>query len=907
MRWFRRRPGAFHMGGFAGLVVLLALATGGSAIAAPTVPTPLSPANSASVTLPVTISWSAASDPSGITAYNWQVSATSTFAKIVRQGSVTAPATQDSVSGLAAGTFFWRVQAVSNDFVQGPWSATRSFSVTGAGAGVPATPTLNQPRGGNSFHPWESFGMSWSAVPGAVKYVLEASKDSAFPANGVVFRWESTNPSTDILITTVDRGSYSARVFAVDANGNYSMPSNVIGFTIAFNAPIGAPPTLVSPTGGAASPLPVTFRWNHVVNPQSSSYRLQVARDAGFTQIEQDVPFITDATYTVIQLPTAGTKFWRVNSSQGVIDTAGTAAVTAWSQVGTFVVPDGPLRVNTISLLRAAPTSGQEVFVDLQLSKGAPAGGATVNLSSSNPQTAPVPASVAVPATHSWVEFRFTPGQVSAPTSVTMTATIGAESTTTTFSVDPSSLKSLDGLPASQSGGVTSGGIVMLNGQAPPGGALVSLSSSSAAAQPPATVTVPAGVESASFSMPTSQVSQNTTVTITATWKGVSVKGTTVLTPQPAPTSLTLDPTVTSGSQGSNGRVTAADPRNGDVTFSLSSSRPDLVQVPGSVTVPEFAAAGGFIISTVAVSTQTVVTISVSGGGVTLRADLTLNPMSTTPPPTTLSTLSLSPSTLNAGTGSTGVVTSNQTAPSGGLVVTLSSSDTTVASVPQSVTIPAGGFSASFPVSTSASAATRTATITGSGGGVTQSAVLTSQGPRPSAVSLNPSTVAGGATSTGTITLTQTAPAGGMAVSLSSTDTTVLTVPGTVSVAAGASSASFTVSTTTGSADRAAHVVATANGVSQNAALTVTAGTAPPPPATDTVTISRAQWKSGQLRVDATSSSAGATLKAYVTSSGALLGTISGGRLQTNTASSPGNVTVKSSLGGQASRAVSNG
>jgi len=488
-----------------------------------------------------------------------------------------------------------------------------------------------------------------------------------------------------------------------------------------------------------------------------------------------------------------------------------------------------------------------------------------------------------------------------------MTATIGAESTTQTFTVNPPSLKSIDVLPASQSGGVTGGGIVMLNGQAPPGGAVVSLSSSSAAAQPPATVTVPAGVESASFSMPTSQVSQNTTVIITATWKGVSVKGTTVLTPQPAPTSLTLDPTVTTGSQGSNGRVTAADPRNGDVTFSLSSSRPDLVQVPSSVTVPQFAAAGGFIISTVAVSTQTVVTISVSGGGVTLTANLTLNPMSTTPPPTTLATLSLSPSTLNAGTSSSGVVTSNQTAPSGGLVVALSSSDTTVATVPQSVTIPAGGSSASFPVSTSASAATQTATITGSGGGVTQSAVLTSQGPRPSAVSLNPSTVAGGATSTGTITLTQTAPAGGMAVSLSSTDTTVLTVPATVSVAAGASSASFTVSTTTGSADRAAHVVATANGVSQNAALTVTAGTAPPPPATDTVTISRAEWKSGQLRVDATSSSAGATLKVYVTSSGALLGTISGGRLQTNTASNPGNITVKSSLGGQASRAVSSG
>src|SRR6266850_4651629 len=125
----RRKPHAFRLFGLAVLAGLLALGVSGQALAAPTAPAPLSPAAAASVTIPFTISWSAASDPSGILAYNWQVSATSTFAKIARQGSVTAPATQDSVSGLAAGTFFWRVQAVSNDFVEGPWSATRSFSV----------------------------------------------------------------------------------------------------------------------------------------------------------------------------------------------------------------------------------------------------------------------------------------------------------------------------------------------------------------------------------------------------------------------------------------------------------------------------------------------------------------------------------------------------------------------------------------------------------------------------------------------------------------------------------------------------------------------------------------------------------------------------------------------------------
>jgi hypothetical protein len=43
-------------------------------------------------------------------------------------------------------------------------------------------------------------------------------------------------------------------------------------------------------------------------------------------------------------------------------------------------------------------------------------------------------------------------------------------------------------------------------------------------------------------------------------------------------------------------------------------------------------------------------------------------------------------------------------------------------------------------------------------------------------------------------------------------------------------------------------------------------------------------------------------LKVYLTSTGVLLGTMSGGRFETNTASNPGSVTVKSSLGGQAKR-----
>src|SRR5438445_22208 len=62
-----------------------------------------------------------------------------------------------------------------------------------------------------------------------------------------------------------------------------------------------------------------------------------------------------------------------------------------------------------------------------------------------------------------------------------------------------------------------------------------------------------------------------------------------------------------------------------------------------------------------------------------------------------------------------------------------------------------------------------------------------------STLSLNPTTVTGGDSSTGTVTLSGPAPSGGAQVALSSSDTSVATVPSSVTVAAGATSATFTV------------------------------------------------------------------------------------------------------------------
>jgi hypothetical protein len=80
---------------------------------------------------------------------------------------------------------------------------------------------------------------------------------------------------------------------------------------------------------------------------------------------------------------------------------------------------------------------------------------------------------------------------------------------------------------------------------------------------------------------------------------------------------------------------------------------------------------------------------------------------------------------------------------------------------------------------------------------------------------------------------------------------------------------------------------------------------------TDTVTITRAEYRTSnpQLRVEATSTNATATLQVFVTSTNQLIGTLSnagGGRFRGRFSwpVNPQTITVKSNFGGQATRTV---
>ncbi|MGZ4830458.1 MAG: hypothetical protein ACXV8X_12995 [Candidatus Angelobacter sp.] len=649
----------------------LILAAVSSAFAAVAVPTPLSPASGTNLQSPLTISWSAVTDPSGILGYNWQVSTSATFPTVALQNSTNVGITQDTVSGLPNGTYYWRVQAVSGAFVKSAWSAARSFNITGAGAGQPGTPTLSPTKAYSTFHPLEVITYNWSPVAGAASYVFQFSKDPSFPVTTTA----SFNniPDTTYSSSTPDEGTYSARVYAVNANGVAGVPSNVINYSVFYNNPIAAPPAPLSPANGASLTLPVQLAWTDVANPQPSGYELQIAKDSGFQQIEDDSPQLNNPNRTVLSL-TAGQKFWRVRSAQGDSSPT-TAAVTAWSAAGSFSISSAPAAPASLVLTNNTLYSGDTTWVQVQLSAAAPAAGAVINLSSSNPAAAPVPASVNMPANTAWMQFQMQAGQVTSPTPVTLTATLNSGQASVQFNVLPPSLKSITLTPATISGGAQGGAIVMLNGQAPAGGAVVDMSSDSPSAMPPALATIPAGSYSVTVALPTNAVAANTLANITATWNGASVQSPLTLTPQGQPASIALSPASVSGITSSFATVTMAAPSATDQIFQISSSNAAASLTANSVTVPAGSTTGGFFINTAAVSAQTLVTISVSGGGVTRSATLTLNPV------VAPSTMSLAvtaggrggervvsnPAALSVATGSTG---SAQFAP--GTAVTLS-------------------------------------------------------------------------------------------------------------------------------------------------------------------------------------------------------------------------------------------
>ena len=428
------------------------------------------------------------------------------------------------------------------------------------------------------------------------------------------------------------------------------------------------------------------------------------------------------------------------------------------------------------------------------------------------------------------------------------------------------SLSSVSVSPTSLTGGSSATGTVTLSGTAPTGGTAVSLFSNVGSAVVPAAVTVPAGQSTTTFTVTTSAVSSVLSATITAT-VGSTSRTATLQINAPSVTvalsSLAVSPTSLTGGAGATGTVTltGAAP-SGGITVALASGNA-AVTVPTGVTLAAGATSGTFAVTTQAVSVDTNVTLTANYNGSSRTATLLVQKPTTTA--VSLSALAINPTSVTGGASATGTVTLSGAAPSGGVAVTLSRTGTS-ATVPASVTVPAGASSATFTVQTASVSANTSTTVTASYNGTSRTATLGINAPAVAAVriSVDLTSVRGGGSVTGRLTLPAIA-ASTVTVTLSSSSPLV-TVPHSLTIPAGYIGRYFAISTSATAVQAVVTLSASLNGTTSTTTLTVR------PPSIKQVSLQPARVAAGgstvaTVTLEAPAPSGGLTLAVSTSSS----------------------------------------
>jgi hypothetical protein len=154
---------------------------------------------------------------------------------------------------------------------------------------------------------------------------------------------------------------------------------------------------------------------------------------------------------------------------------------------------------------------------------------------------------------------------------------------------------------------------------------LAVVSGGSAVASMPASITVPAGSASGTWTVVTAPVASTTAVQISATANGGSKTGT--LTVKPAtPSSLTFTPNVVTGGGTSSGKVSFSQPIAVDtpITIAIVTGSQAISSFRATVIIPAGTTNITFTVSTAPVAQSTAVQFSATANGGTVNGTLTV-------------------------------------------------------------------------------------------------------------------------------------------------------------------------------------------------------------------------------------------------------------------------------------------
>jgi len=462
----------------------------------------------------------------------------------------------------------------------------------------------------------------------------------------------------------------------------------------------------------------------------------------------------------------------------------------------------GASSTGTITLSSAAPTNGAVVNITIPT-------GSAASFSSTDPGVTST--SVTIPAGSTTGTFTIYSEGVAQITSVDVTANYQGSFQTALLSVIPW-LQQLQITPNTVVGGNTVSGNVALASAAPTGGVTVTLTTNQSAYVNfggSNTVTVPAGQTTQAFTINTNGVDSNLTASVVASAEGYNTSQNLTLTPAELLSVTFNPPTVPGGTtsvatvqlngeagpSGINNVKLSANPSTG---FSVT---------PGTLSFPQNASTETVTVGTPITSSaaQTTLTASMPAQGShsssTASGILFIDVFS-------LTSFTLTSNNVPSGGSTTGMVTISAPAPASGVVVNLTSSNPLVANVPSSITVQQGLTSATFPINAGFVDHNTLATIKASRGSVSKTASLTVDQVGLS-LTLDPGEVVGGQGSVGTVTISNPAPAGGLTLSLKSSNPGLATVPTTLLIPSGSVAASFNIGTNTVNSSMSVNITAT--------------------------------------------------------------------------------------------------
>jgi hypothetical protein len=191
---------------------------------------------------------------------------------------------------LSAGTYYWRVRRKDADNLDGPWSATRSFSL------APAAPALTSPAN-TAVTPPSTLVLRWTSTQPAPKYTVELSTSNTFsvmlggaPRTTVMTQWA---PSALLA-----NGTYYWRVKALNASGAILATSSTWSFVVNVDTTHPVVSSM-SPASAAAITSSFTATFSEpVLAVTATSFVVKAAGASSALAGSVTMPTSTTATFT---------------------------------------------------------------------------------------------------------------------------------------------------------------------------------------------------------------------------------------------------------------------------------------------------------------------------------------------------------------------------------------------------------------------------------------------------------------------------------------------------------------------------------------------------------------------------------------------------------------------------------